>query len=245
MIFDKYKQYTQARVGLGNHGPALPTAAWLDFSYQHAAAVDATHEPWNFENLKNFPTQILSTQIQDREEYLLRPDKGRRLSDASRLLLNELPKNEKPSVLIVASNGLSSFAVTHHLENYLSEVLMDLTKEQIPLCAEKVFLVPNARVGLIDDMGEILRPTIGLMIIGERPGLSSADSLAMYLTYRPEHGRSDADRNCISNIRPPFGLSYTEARLKTMFLIRESIRRQLSGVHLKDESNLLTTVNPN
>lgn len=151
-----------------------------------------------------------------------------------------MAKDEKPSVLIVASNGLSSFAVTHYLENYLTEVLMDLKNEQIPLCAEKVFLVPNARVGLIDDIGEILRPRIGLMIIDERPGLSSADSLAMYLTYRPHHGRSDADRNCISNIHPPFGLSYTEARLKTMFLIRESIRRQLSGVQLKDESNLLT-----
>lgn len=239
MNFKKYKEYTQARVGLGNIGSGLPTSAWLEFSYQHAAAVDAIQEPWDFQSLKQFPTQVLNTQIQNREEYLLRPDKGRKLNQESRRALEQLPKNQDLNVLIVASNGLSSFAVTNHLEKYLSGLRKDLEDSQIPISQNKVFLVPNARVVLIDDIGEILRPTIGIMIIGERPGLSSPDSLAVYLTYMPSLGRSDADRNCISNIRTPHGLTYTEARLKTMFLIRESIRRQLSGVQLKEESNLL------
>ena len=239
MSFDKYKAYTQARIGLGHSGAALPTSAWLDFSYQHAAAVDAIKVPWDLEQKIGIPTQILNSNVRDREDYLLRPDKGRRLNDSSKQILHSLPKIETESVLIVASNGLSSFAVINHLEPFLTELLADLKKANIPISHDQAFLVPNARVGLIDDIGEILRPTIGVMIIGERPGLSSPDSLAVYLTYKPKKGLSDADRNFIYNIRPLHGLSYSEASFKAIFLIRESIRRKISGVNLKDESHLL------
>lgn len=238
MNFDKYKNYTQARIGLGRSGASIPTKAWLEFSYHHAAAVDAIHVPWDLPTGLG-KTQVLLTQVKDRAEYLLRPDKGRCLDSDSKKLLEKLPKMKTESLLIAVSNGLSSFAVANHLDVFLKGLMKELEKEKIPLCAGKIFLIPDARVALIDDIGSILKPTLGLMIIGERPGLTSADSLACYLTYGPKNGLTDADRNCISNIRPPHGLSYEEAIFKAIFLIKESIRRKLSGVNLKDESQFL------
>jgi ethanolamine ammonia-lyase small subunit len=240
MTSKKYKAYTQARVGLGTSGAGMPTEEWLKFSYSHAAAVDAVRIPWDVKKAEDsikslgVNVQTLSSEVTDREEYLLRPDKGRRLSKDSR---SNLKSTTSESVLIVASNGLSSMAVDYHLTNFLSEIKSRLNNSGIPIAEDKILLVPDARVGIIDDIGEIIQPTLGLIIIGERPGLSSPDSLGLYLTYRPRKGLTDADRNCISNIRPPHGLSYAEAAFKTIFLIQESIRRKLSGVQLKDETD--------
>jgi ethanolamine ammonia-lyase small subunit len=243
MSFEDYKKYTQARIGLGHSGPSLPTHAWLDFSYQHAAAVDAIRVPWQIEeqleeikNLNLHPV-IINSDVRDREDYLLRPDKGRRLHEDSRSLLQSLKISSAETLLIAASNGLSSFAVKNHLAPFLKALIAQL---KIPVYGDKVFLLPNGRVGIMDDIGEILEPAVGIMIIGERPGLSSPDSLAVYLTFNPKKGLSDADRNCISNIRIPHGLTYQEAAFKTNYLIHESLRRRLSGVSLKDESHLIS-----
>ncbi|HXW60377.1 MAG TPA: ethanolamine ammonia-lyase subunit EutC [Myxococcota bacterium] len=233
MNFDKYRRYTQARIGLGNSGPAIPTKAWLEFSLHHAAAIDAIYYPWDLEQqkkeLKHLSCRlcVLNSKIADREQFLLRPDLGRVLHEQSKKELKKLNND----IIILATNGLSSYAVKNHLAPFLS-TLLPLLPNKDPMIA----LVPNGRVALIDEIGEIIKPQIGITIIGERPGLSSPDSLAAYLTYEPKNGRVDAERNCISNIRPPYGLSYEEAALKLCYLINESLRRKLSGVTLKDET---------
>jgi ethanolamine ammonia-lyase small subunit len=239
MTFD-YRLYTEARVALGHTGAGLPTKAWLLFSYHHACAVDAINAPWDIEqqtkDLKELglSSVVLETKVANREQYLLRPDLGCLLHDRSIKYLKSLPK-QSPDILIVASNGLSSFAVANHLTNFLRQLLVDLAEAGFSLAYNCIFLTDNARVALIDSIGALLKPKIGLMLIGERPGLSSPDSLAAYLTYAPKRGRSPAERNCISNIRPPFGLSYEHAEAKAIFLIKEALRRKLSGVALKED----------
>jgi ethanolamine ammonia-lyase small subunit len=245
MSFDRYRSYTQARIGLGNSGAGIPTKDWLNFSYDHAAAVDAIRAPWDLiaeeSNLKkiSIQTQRLTSAVTHREEYLLRPDLGRRLSLESTTHLQKFTPETSPSVMILASNGLSSFAIANHLAPFLEVFYAELTRANLNVCQNRVFLIPNGRVAIVDEVGAILKPEIGIVLIGERPGLSSPDSLALYLTHTPKKGRSDADRNCISNIRTPYGLTYEEATFKAMFLIQEAMKRGLSGVNLKDESNLI------
>lgn len=242
MNFDPFRQYTQARIGLGNQGPGLPTKAFLEFAFHHALAVDAVKLPWDISKQANvlkahgFCSQILKTKVDNRQQYLLRPDLGRLLHDESK---NELKKLKKsPGILVMVSNGLSSLAITTHLPRFLSILASKFEREKLKLAYERVMLIANARVGLIDDLGAILKPELGLVIIGERPGLSAPDSLAVYLTYRPKAGRVDAERNCVSNIRPPHGLGYEEASTKVVFLIKQAISRKLSGVMLKEEASL-------
>lgn len=241
MSFDYYRRYTQARIGLGNAGHALPTKAWLEFSYHHACAVDAINAPWDLKNQRKnleklgYETHTLRTQVANREEYLLRPDLGRLLDkDAKKVLKNLGPA--KGDIAILVSNGLSSLALENHLQNFLEIFLKNLLDAKLPIAHDCIFFAQNGRVALIDDVGALLKPKIGITIIGERPGLSAPDSLAVYLTYHPEKKRSDAERNCISNIRPPHGLSYEEAAHKSLYLVKESLKRKLSGIHLKDES---------
>ena len=236
MNFDDLKNFTQARVGLGHSGGSITTDQWLKFAYEHAAAVDAVHIPWDYENL-NYKYDVLQTQVRDRNKYLQRPDLGRLLSKNSIEYLKK--QNFEGDILITVSNGLSSFAVHNHLKSYLDCLLADLKNNNLTLIGNRIFLVPNARVALIDQIGEILKPRISLMLIGERPGLSSPDSLACYMTYNPHVGLSDANRNCISNIREPHGLSYKQASAKTLYLLNKSLRLKLSGVELKDESDLI------
>lgn len=244
MNFDPLRRYTQARIGLGNAFPALPTSAWLQFAYHHALAMDAIQIPWQRHNHHDaisacgLQMSELATRVSTREEYLLRPDRGRLLSEESKKQLLSIEKN-RGDVVIVASNGLSSTAVKNHLDPLLTSLLAAMRLEQLSVATNQIFLVDNARVGLIDDIGDALSCPMGVMIIGERPGLSSPDSLAIYVTYKPQRGRTDADRNCISNIRPPHGMAYEHAAQKTVYLIKESLRRKLSGVLLKDETHLL------
>jgi ethanolamine ammonia-lyase small subunit len=241
MSFDKYRSYTQARIGLGNAGAAIPTKAWLWFSYHHAQAVDAINVPWDMDKTclalrsLGYDGEILATPTVSREEYLLRPDLGRILHDDSRKLLAALPPINADSIFLLVSNGLSSLAIQNHLDSFLSVLLKTLRAESLRIAAQRIFLATNGRVALIDDVGEVVKPKVGITIIGERPGLSAPDSLAVYLTYEPRKGRLDAERNCVSNIRPPHGLSYEEASRKLVFLIKEAMRRKLSGVTLKEE----------
>jgi ethanolamine ammonia-lyase small subunit len=245
MTFDRLRQYTKARIGLGHVGPALPTKAWLNFAFAHAQAVDAVDIKWDITkqnhelSRQGISSSILKTKIHDRTEYLMRPDLGCLLDDQSKKNLADL--GECPdSIMLVASNGLSSSAIINHLTNFLPLVISTLKNAGFRLAHDRVLLIPNGRVGLIDDVGDIIRPTIGVILIGERPGLSSPDSMAAYLTYQPHQGRVNAERNCISNIRPPDGLGYEEAARRLCLLIKESLRKKISGVALNSTTSLDT-----
>ncbi|MBC7964078.1 MAG: ethanolamine ammonia-lyase subunit EutC [Steroidobacteraceae bacterium] len=232
------RRFTQARIALGRAGHALPTRAVLDLQLAHAQARDAVHFPWDIEafagQLRDLgaETLILETPISSRSEYLRRPDLGRELSEVSRSRLRSLNAVEADVALIV-TNGLSSTAVERHGIPLLRAILNGYRSRQIrvsPVC-----LVADGRVALSDDIGSLLAARVAVIIVGERPGLSAADSLGLYLTFAPQPGNSDAQRNCISNIRPPQGLSYEDAAAKLLYLTGEAIRRGLSGVALKDQ----------
>lgn len=242
MSFDRYRHFTQARIGLGSHGPALPTKAWLEFAYHHACAVDAIRVPWNMtkhaQEIETLGHQchIVKSKAQSREEYLMRPDLGRSLHEDSAKACQKLSRALPDDIALMISNGLSSHAVNRHLTPFLSILLPMFNQAAVKLAHDRLLLVANGRVGLIDDVGGIVKPGLGMVIIGERPGLSAPDSLAVYLTYHPKPGRTDAERNCVSNIRPPHGLSYEAASAKVIFLVKEALRRKLTGVMLKEEA---------
>lgn len=233
--WETLKKFTQARIGLGRAGYAVPTQEHLKFQFDHARARDAVHWPWEIEKFQKklkaakIPSDILKTQVSSRQEYLTRPDLGK-------ILASSKLKATKPDIAIVMSNGLSSSAIENHGFHFLKRLWRELGDSDLKL--SQVYLVENARVALSDAIGAQLKAKLVLMIIGERPGLTSFDSLALYLTYGPKAGNTDAQRNCISNIRPPEGLSYDVAVKKTLFLVNEAFRRQLSGVELKEELGL-------
>ncbi len=242
MTFDRYRHYTQARIGLGHKSPAIPTATWLDFAFHHARAVDAIYTPWQLYEQEEEIARLglkcerINTMVSSREEYLMRPDLGRRLDKKSVKLLSKRACSNNAKIVIAATNGLSSLAMENHLYHLLQALLDRFANFGLEIFNSSILLATNGRVALIDDIGEILKPKLGIIIIGERPGLSSADSLAIYLTYQPELGKSDAHRNCLSNIRPPHGMDYNEAAKRTAFLCKQALDRQLSGVMLKDDS---------
>ena len=232
------RRFTQARIALGRAGHAVPTQALLDFQLAHAQARDAVQFPWNIdafaEQLRDIgeETLILQTPVSSRSEYLRRPDFGRVLTEESRIRLCNF-KARGGDVALIVSNGLSSTAGERRGIALLQTILEGLRVRQFriaPIC-----LVANGRVALLDDIGSVLDARVAVIVIGERPGLSAADSLGIYLGYAPKQGNTDAERNCISNIHPPEGLSYESATRKLLYLIEESIRRGFSGVALKDE----------
>jgi ethanolamine ammonia-lyase small subunit len=235
------RRFTRARIALGRVGSGLPTASWLEFNLAHAQARDAVHESLDTAALK---TQLaehgwtsieVSSAAPDRAHYLRRPDSGRRLSDASRERLMDMDSHEKGfDVVFVIADGLSAFAGTRHA----IELLSLLRPRMKDWAIGPVVIATQARVALGDEIGALLRATLIVMLIGERPGLSSPDSLGIYFTYAPKPGRSDADRNCISNVRPE-GLSYAAAAHKLHVLLSEARRIKLTGVGLKDESDAL------
>lgn len=233
------RRYTQARIAQGRAGAGLPTRALLEFQLAHAAARDAVLMPWEPEALAfdlshlGFKALVLQSAAVSREHYLQRPDLGRTLREEDRdLLIRTAP--EHSDVALILSNGLSTTAVTRHGLGLLQAVAAALADHALsfgPIC-----LVPNGRVSLSDDIGVLLRARLAIILLGERPGLSAADSLGAYLTHAPRPGRTDADRNCLSNIRPPAGLGYQAAAEKLAYLASEALRRGYSGVSLKDES---------
>ena len=232
------RRFTQARIALGRAGHAVPTQALLDFQLAHAQARDAVQLPWNINafagQLRDIgeETLILQTPVSSRSEYLRRPDFGRVLTEESRIRLCNF-KARGVDVALIVSNGLSSTAVERRGIALLQTILEGLRVRQFhiaPIC-----LVANGRVALLDDIGSVLDARVAVIVIGERPGLSAADSLGVYLSYAPKKGNTDAERNCISNIHPPEGLSYESATQKLLYLIEESVRRGFSGVALKDE----------
>jgi ethanolamine ammonia-lyase small subunit len=220
------KQFTPARVALGHSGHSLPTAELLRFQLDHARARDAVHQAFNPAGL-GFTHVLLNSAAPDRAAYLRRPDLGRKLSAESRA---RLEKSSYDASIVVA-DGLSALAVHRHAPPLLQELLPRLAEEEWRLSPPTVVL--QGRVAIGDEIGELLGAQLVVMLIGERPGLTSPDSLGAYLTWDPRPGRNDAERNCISNIRPE-GLGYGAAAGRLHFLMREARARKLTGVFLKD-----------
>lgn len=233
------RQFTNARIALGRAGNSLPTAPLLAFNLSHAQARDAVHHPLDAEALHeqvralNFTTLDAHSAAPDREHYLRRPDLGRRLSEESRTALAQV-KSDSPEVVFVIGDGLSAFAAAKQSIPLLQAVCAKLIDWKIG----PVVIARQARVALGDEIGELLNSKLVVMLIGERPGLSSPDSLGIYLTYAPKVGCSDAQRNCISNVRPE-GLDYPHAAHKLHYLLTHARRLGLTGVGLKDDSDAL------
>jgi ethanolamine ammonia-lyase small subunit len=233
------RQFTQARIALGRTGHAVPTEALLDFQLAHAEARDAVHFPWDIEafagQVRGLGAEalILETPVESRGEYLRRPDLGRVLTEASRDRLRSVAVGPTDVALIV-TNGLSSTAVERHGIPLVQAIVAGCRSRGFSLAP--VSLVADGRVALLDDIGSILAARVAVIVVGERPGLTAADSLGIYLTLGPRPGNTDADRNCISNIRPPEGLGYEAAAEKLLYLAGEAMRRGISGVALKDEN---------
>ncbi|MDR6410755.1 ethanolamine ammonia-lyase small subunit [Paraburkholderia terricola] len=233
------RQFTNARIALGRAGNSLPTAPLLAFNLSHAQARDAVHHPLDTDVLheqlraQNFKTLDVHSAAPDREHYLRRPDLGRRLSDESREALKQLTV-DSPEVVFVIADGLSAFAASKQSIPLLQAVRTKLTDWKIG----PVVVARQARVALGDEIGELLGAKLVVMLIGERPGLSSPDSLGIYLTYAPKVGCSDAQRNCISNVRPE-GLDYPAAAHKLHYLLTHARRLGVTGIGLKDDSDAL------
>jgi ethanolamine ammonia-lyase small subunit len=233
----RLRDYTSARVELGRAGNSLPTRALLEFQLAHAKARDAVHLPLAVQSLvlelkeRNIPSITLASAAANRDEYLKRPDLGRRLSEESRERLEGL-RPEYDAAFVIA-DGLSALAVHRHAVPLLGLLLRDLDWRFAP-----VAIVEQGRVAIGDEIGEMLGASMVVVLIGERPGLSSPDSLGAYLTWQPRRGRTDAERNCVSNIRAE-GLSYDTAAHKLLFLMNESRRLKLSGVRLKENAPLV------
>ncbi|WP_027799117.1 ethanolamine ammonia-lyase subunit EutC [Paraburkholderia dilworthii] len=238
------RRFTNARIALGRAGNSLPTAPLLEFNLSHAQARDAVHHPLDADALheqlraQNVKTLDVHSAAPDREHYLRRPDLGRRLSDESRAALAQSP-GESPDVVFVIGDGLSAFAASRQAVPLLQAVTPQLADWTIG----PVVVARQARVALGDEIGELLNAKIVVVLIGERPGLSSPDSLGVYITYAPKVGCSDAQRNCISNVRPE-GLDYPVAAHKLHYLLTHARRLGLTGVGLKDDSDALLAAAP-
>jgi ethanolamine ammonia-lyase small subunit len=229
---------TPARIALGRAGASLPTREVLAMALDHARARDAVHAAFDPDAVagliatRGLTTLIVASAAPDRTAYLRRPDLGRQLSPESRSLLQAQPKSGCDLSLVIG-DGLSSAAAHAHAAPVVAALLPYAQAEGWRV--GPVVLARQARVALGDEIGERLGARLAVVLIGERPGLSSPDSLGAYLTYAPRVGRTDAERNCVSNIRDP-GLSYAEAAHKIAWHVREALRRGLTGVALKDES---------
>ncbi|WP_199052822.1 ethanolamine ammonia-lyase subunit EutC [Aquitalea sp. ASV15] len=229
--------HTVARIALGRVGSSLPTRETLRFALAHAQARDAVHTPLDLSALSaalqdlQLPSLQVRSAAASRAAYLQRPDQGRRLHPDSRA--NLLAAGVEPcDVLFVVGDGLSARAVASHALPLLAATLPLL--QQQGLRVGPVVLAAEARVALADEVGECLQAAMVVMLIGERPGLSSPDSLGVYLTSAPRVGCMDSQRNCISNVRPQ-GLPYPLAAYKLAWLIRAG-RSSGTGVALKDGS---------
>ncbi|MBP0592779.1 ethanolamine ammonia-lyase subunit EutC [Paraburkholderia sp. LEh10] len=234
------RAFTNARIALGRAGNSLPTAPLLAFNLSHAQARDAVHHPLDADVLheqlraQGFTSLDVHSAAPDREHYLRRPDLGRRLSDESRATLSNAATNDIPEVVFVIADGLSAFAASKQS----IPLLLAITKRLADWKIGPVVVARQSRVALGDEIGELLKTKLVVMLIGERPGLSSPDSLGIYLTYAPKVGCSDAQRNCISNVRPE-GLGYEAAAHKLHYLLTHARRLGLTGVGLKDDSDAL------
>ncbi len=244
--WEALRRYTAARIALGRSGVSLPTQPQLAFQLAHAQARDAVHLPLDV------PALRMALQVQgvchaeevldvhsaasDRQVYLQRPDLGRRLCESSRQqLLDRFGTMTERcyDLAFVIADGLSALAIVRNAAPFLAEVRRRIAPEGWSVAPPVI--VQQGRVAVADEIGELLGARLVVILIGERPGLSSPDSMGLYLTWMPARGLSDASRNCISNVRPE-GLPYPEAAYKLHYLMAQAHRRSLSGVALKDET---------
>ncbi|MPW30967.1 ethanolamine ammonia-lyase subunit EutC [Agarivorans sp. B2Z047] len=245
------KQFTSARIALGRAGTSIPTQQLLPFQLDHARAIDAVHKALAVESLieqlqassavqthtKHAP-MVVSSKANDRMTYLQRPDLGRQLCEASwqSLLEHREKSSQEYDLAIVVADGLSSTAIQHHAAPVIESLVTKLTKDdKYPWSLAPLIIVKQGRVAVGDDVGECLKAKITLILIGERPGLTSPDSMGIYITWNPKRGAKDSSRNCISNIRPE-GLCYEEASHKAFYLLTESMKTKCTGIGLKDRS---------
>lgn len=233
------QQFTAARIALGRTGTAIPLSEMLSFRLAHANARDAVYSLLDVSSLQsqcsggfNLPVRLLQSQAPDRDIYLQRPDKGRQLHADAIATLSALPAEDlDKDIAFVVTDGLSAAAVNVHAFPLLSLVIPCL--QEAGLSVAPIHLVAQGRVAVGDAVGALLRAKIVVVMIGERPGLSSPDSMGVYLTFNPQPGLTDEARNCISNIRPE-GLAYVPAAKKLVYLLQASLQQRLSGVQLKD-----------
>lgn len=234
---------TDARIALGRVGASMPTEEVLHFSYAHAKARDAVHAQFDTAQLEDGLQQLglasfhVRSAAASRNIYLRRPDLGRRLHEEDRAALANAD-HQQADIAFVIADGLSATAVHANAVAFMENLLPLLRKAGFSI--GPAVTAHNARVAIGDEIGAIIKARLVIVLIGERPGLSAADSLGAYLTYDPREGRNDAERNCISNIRSA-GLVPALAAGKAFWLVREALRQGLTGVNLKenDDSNLL------
>lgn len=231
------RSLTPARIALGRAGPALPTREVLAFGVAHARARDAVHLALDTDSLEaqlradGYSPVRVQSAAPDRATYLARPDLGRRLGEQSAARL--AATGDSPDIVVAIEDGLSAVAIQRHALPLLG-ALRAIAPQR--WSGVPVVIALQGRVALGDEIGERLGAKLVVVMIGERPGLSSPDSLGIYLTHAPRIGRTDAERNCISNIRPE-GLAYPAAAARLDWLVAEALRRRLTGVALKDESD--------
>jgi len=230
--------YTPARIARGRAGHSIPTSELLKFQADHAQARDAVYSGLAIQKITQnfveaFDSQVinLKSEIKHRSQYLQRPDLGRTLSQTSRAQLMEGNWSES-NICFVVADGLSAQAINQHALSFLEILLPRLQAinwKIAPIC-----LVEQGRVAIADEIGFLLKSEIVVILIGERPGLTSPDSMGAYITFHPHPGKTDESRNCISNIRPE-GMSFQMATDKILYILTEINAKKLSGVSLKDE----------
>ncbi|HEY5797105.1 MAG TPA: ethanolamine ammonia-lyase subunit EutC [Bosea sp. (in: a-proteobacteria)] len=236
--FADLARLTPARIALGRTGASLPMREVLRFGLAHAQARDAVHAPFRPEEIANelaglgVETLMAQSAARSREDYLRRPDLGRSLSPESEAEL--AARRGSVDLAIVVADGLSSTAVHQNAAPFIAALLPFLQRQRLTLAP--LVIAAQARVALGDEAAQALGARMVVVVIGERPGLSSPDSLGAYLTFAPRRGLTDAARNCISNIRPG-GLGFQHAAFKLAWLIDQGFRRALTGVDLKDDSD--------
>lgn len=237
------RQFTAARIALGRAGNSLPTNVHLQFQLAHAQARDAVQLVLDWETLAQqiealgLSTVSVQSRVNTHQEYLQRPDWGRRLSTESIEYLAQYQAQTSSTydVVVVVGDGLSSLAIERNAVPMVQKLQELCSTEHWTLAP--IVLAKYTRVALGDEIGQVLKAKMVVMLIGERPGLSSPDSLGIYFTWNPTVGLTDAARNCISNVRLE-GLSYPTAIYRLGYLMREAVKRQLSGVNLKDEADM-------
>jgi ethanolamine ammonia-lyase small subunit len=235
------RRFTDARIALGRAGHSQPTAPHLAFQLAHAQARDAVHLPFDAHGVGagvqalGLDVVHLHSAATDRATYLQRPDLGRRLDDASRALLQQRQAGPVDLAFVVG-DGLSALAIHQNAVPFIDAMLTRLQRDNKPWTLGPVAIVEQARVAVGDETGAGLKARCVVVLIGERPGLSSPDSMGLYLTWAPQSGLTDASRNCISNVRPA-GLSIEAAAAKLVHLLSAARQGQISGVGLKDDAD--------
>ena len=238
-IWHPLKAFTSARIALGRTGTAIPLKEVLAFKLAFAYAKDAVYSALNLDELTtqlsglNLPIYSLKSQATSRAEYLQRPDYGRLLRPQSIDLLKNIRSTTQYDVAFIIADGLSATAINKHAFAVIQLLINELNRLNYSIAP--ISIVEQGRVAISDEIGFYLNAQMSVILIGERPGLTSPDSMGAYLTFNPQLGLTDESRNCVSNIRPE-GLVYEFAAQKILYLIQESLRLQLSGVALKDNT---------